>query len=151
MCSVVTPFSLLQGLTAAHDGHQTGFQCSQDLGIDIGIGLAHSTALGVADDHILAAGIHQHVGSNFAGVSTGGVGVNILGTDAYPSLTHSADSGGNADGRNTQGHITPTALGHNSLQLGHKLLGLGGGLVHLPVTGEDGLTILSVHFPFSPY
>ena len=43
--------TLLQALAAAHDGGQAGIQRSQNLGIDIGIGLAHGAALGVADVH----------------------------------------------------------------------------------------------------
>ena len=66
-------------------------------------------------------------------------------------LTHSADSSGDADSGNAQSYVASTALGHDGLQLSHKLLGLGGGLVHFPVTGNDGLTVLSVHFIFLQY
>ena len=138
-------FPLLQGLAAAHDGHQTGFQSGQNLGIDIGIGLAHGAALGVADDDVLAAGIHQHVGCNLAGVSAGSIGVAVLSADADAGLTDGTNGSWNIHSGHTQSHVAPAALGHNRLQLGHELLGLRGGLVHLPVTGNDGLAIFSVH------
>ena len=146
-----TVLALLQALAAAHDGDQTSFQSGQDLGIDVGVGLAHGAALGVADDDVLAAGVGEHVGGDFTGVGAGGVGVAVLGADAHPGLPHGADGGGDADGGDAQSHVAPAALGHDSLQLGHKLLGFGGSLVHLPVTGDDGFTVFSVHFLFSFY
>ena len=103
----------------------------------------------MADDDVLAAGIHQHVGGDFAGVSTGGVGIAVLCADAHTGLTHGTDGSGDAHGGDAQSDIAPAASGHDGLQLSHELLGLGGGFIHLPVTGNDGLTVLSVHSIFS--
>ena len=58
--------------------------------------------------------------------------------------------GGNADGGNTQGDITPAALGHDGLEGVHEFLGFAGGLVHLPVTSDNCLAVFSVH-DCSPY
>ena len=103
----------------------------------------------MTDNHILAAGIHQHIGGNLAGVSAGSLGVAVLSADAHPGLTHGADGSGDAHSGHAQGNIAPTALGHDGLQLGHELLGLGGGLVHLPVAGDDSFAVFSVHLKFS--
>ena len=106
---------------------------------------AHGAALGVAEDDILAARVGEHVGRDFAGVSAGGVRIAVLGANADARLAHRADSSGDADGGDAQRHVAPAALGHDGLELGHERLGLGRRLVHFPVTGDDGLTILSVH------
>ena len=105
----------------------------------------------MADDDVLAAGVDQHVGGDLTGVGAGGVGVAVLSADAHAGLTHSADSSGDAHSGNAQSNIAPTALGHDGLQLSHKLLGLGGSLIHFPVTGNNGLTVLSVHNLISFY
>ena len=142
--------TLLEGLAAAHDGDETLLHSSLDLGVDVLVGLAHGTALAVADDDIFAAGIGEHVGGNLAGVSAGGVGVAVLSANANAGLAHSADGGGDADGGDTKSNIAPAALRQNGLELGHESLGFRRSLVHFPVAGNNGLTILSVHNLLSP-
>ena len=100
----------------------------------------------MADNDIFAAGIGQHGGGNFTGVSAGGVGVAVFSADADSGLAHGADGSGDADGGNAQGDITPAALREQSLELGHKGLGFRRGLVHFPVACDEGLAIFSVHF-----
>ena len=99
----------------------------------------------MADNDIFAAGVGQHGGGNFTGVSAGGVGVAVFSADADSGLAHGADGSGDANGRHAQGDIAPATLGHDRLELGHEFLRLGRRLVHFPVAGNDSLTVLSVH------
>ena len=45
----------------------------------------------------------------------------------------------------TQYDITPLGTAQNGLEFLSKSLGLGKGLIHLPVAGDDGLTIATIH------
>ncbi len=137
--------ALLEAFADAHDGHETVFQRREDLRVHIFVRLAHGAALRVAENDVLTARVHEHIGRDLAGVGAGGVGVAVFCADAHSGLAHGANGCGDADGGNAQRHVAPTALGHDGLELGHELLGLGWGLVHLPVAGDDSLTILTIH------
>ena len=61
-----------------------------------------------------------------------------------------AHGGGNIHARHAHDHVAPLGLGQQSLEIVRKLFGLGGGLVHFPVSGNDGFAISAIHGKCSP-
>ena len=122
-----------------------------DLLVDDGIGLAeHGAALAVADDDVLHAEVAQHGGADFAGVSTVILIEKILCADGHAAVLKGAHGGGNVHARHAHDHVAPLGLGQQSLEIVRKLFGLGGGLVHFPVSGNDGFAISAIHGKCSP-
>ena len=73
-------FALGQALAHADDGLQAGVEGGQGALVDGLVGLGKIlAALAVADDHVLHAQVHQHIGGNFAGVGAGLLEVDVLG------------------------------------------------------------------------
>ena len=140
-----TGLPLLQALAAAEDGGQSRFQGGQHLLVHVLVGFAHGAPLTVAQDHIFAADVGEHFGGNFAGIGPGVFGVHILRADGNAGFPHGSDGGGNADGRNAQDNIAPAALGQRRFENIHKFPGLAGGFIHLPVAGNDGFAVFSIH------
>ena len=68
-----------------------------------------------------------------------------LGTNGDVAVLKQTDSGLDIGGGDAQHHIAPLALGHNGLDLLGKGLGLGQGVVHLPVSGNNCLTVTTIH------
>jgi hypothetical protein len=68
-----------------------------------------------------------------------------LSADGDVAVLEQADSGLNVYGGDAQHHIAPLALGHDGFDLLGKGLGLGQGVVHLPVAGDDGLAVAAIH------
>ena len=142
---------LLQALAHADDGVHAGVQHSVDLLVDSLVSLAEIlTALAVTHDDVLHAQILQHIGGNLAGVSALLLKVDVLSTHGDPQIFEGLHSGGNIAGRDTDQGVAPLGAGHDLLQVLSEFLGLGGGHVHLPVAGDDSLTVSAVHNSFSP-
>ena len=138
--------ALLQALAHAHDGTQTGLQGGVDLLVDGQVGLVVVlTALGVADDDVLGAHFLEHLHGDLTGESTGGLVVAVLAADGQAGVLEQLHGAGDVHSGNTQHHFAPLVLAQLGLDGLGVGAGLGQGLVHLPVAGDDGLTIFQVH------
>ena len=137
---------LLQALAHTDDGDQPSGQGGMDLLVDGEIGLVVIlAALRVADDHILGPRLLDHGGGDLAGVSAVVQLVAGLSADGDMAVLEQADSGLDVGGGDAQHHAAPLALGHDGLDLLGESLGLGQGVVHLPVAGDDGLAVAAIH------
>ena len=137
---------LLQALAHADDGVQAGVDGGVDLFVDGQVGLVPVlAALRVADDDVLDAQILEHSGGHFAGVSAALLKVKVLGADGDAGILKRLDRGGDVDKGNAQNDVAPFGLGHQGLELVGERPGLGCGLVHLPVSGNDGLAVSTIH------
>ena len=98
----------------------------------------------MADDDVLHAQIHQHIGADLAGERTGLLKVDILSTHmdvGALGLFHSGDQIGVGGADND---LTGSILDGGD-QLVHQLGCLSGGLIHLPVACNDCLTLCLIH------
>ena len=139
-------FPLLQALTHADNGAQAHLQGGVDFLVDGHIRLiVVLTALGVPDDDILYAQLLEHLGRHLAGICAIGLIVAVLGADGHPAVFEKPGGGRNVHIGNTEHHVAPLAFGQDGLELFGKGPGLREGLVHLPVSGDDGLPVSSVH------
>ena len=142
---------LLQRLTHADNGVQTGLQRGQYLLVDDEIRLAEIlAALGVADDDVLHAQILQHIGGDLAGVGAGLLKEHVLCANGHAGILESLDGGGDVHGGDAHHYVAPLGLGQQGLQLLGEFFRLAGGLVHLPVAGDNGLTVSAIHNLFTP-
>ena len=108
----------------------------------------------MADDDILHAHFLEHGGGHLAGEGAAVVKVDILRADGHPGVLEQTDGAGDVDEGNAQYHIAPLVLAQQGLELLGEGTGLGQGLVHLPVAGDDGLTVFTIHgvgLPFYIY
>ena len=142
---------LLQRLAHADDGVQTGLQCGQHLAVYGEVRLAEVLpALGVADDDVLHAQILQHVGGDLTSVGAGLLKEHVLCAHGHPCVLEGLDGGGDVHSGDTHHYVAPLGLGQQSLQLLGEFFRLAGGLVHLPVAGDNGLTVSAIHNLFTP-
>ena len=117
-----------------------------DLLVDGDVGLVVVlAALGVANDDVLHAHLLEHLGGDLAGVGAGGLIVAVLGADGHPAVLEEADGGGDVHKGHAEYHVAPLALGQDGLELLGVGLGLGEGLIHFPVAGNDRLAVTAVH------
>ena len=101
----------------------------------------------MADDDVLHAQIHQHIGADLTGESTGLFKVDVLGAHmdvGALGLSHSGDQIGK---RSADDHLAGSVL-HSGDQLIHQNSSLGGGLVHLPVASDNSLALCLIHCYF---
>ena len=142
---------LLQRLTHADDGVQTRLQRREHLAVDGEIRLAEIlAALRVTDDDVLYAQVLQHIGGDFAGVRAVLLIKHILCAHGYAGILEALDGGGDIYGGHAHHNVAPFGLGQQGLQFLGKLLRLAGGLVHLPVAGDNGLAISAIHNKLTP-
>ena len=86
--------ALVEVLADAEDDLESGTEGELRLLDELGVGLAVVlTALGVAEDGILAAGGYEHVGRDFAGVGALGVVRAVLGGQANDGTLHDLGDG----------------------------------------------------------
>ncbi len=138
--------TLLQALAHADDGVQAGLQGGVDLLVDGEVGLVVVlTALRVADDDVLHAQLLEHLGGNLAGVGAVGLIVAVLSADGDAAVLEQTHSGGNVHVGHAENDLAPLGLAQLGLDVLGEGLGLGQGLVHLPVAGDDGLAVAAVH------
>ena len=138
--------TLLQALAHAHDGVQASLQGGVNLLVDGEVGLIVVLAtLGVADDDILHADLLEHFRRDLAGESAVGLVVAGLSADGHPALLEEAHSSLKVHRGHAQHHLAPLGLADEGLELLGKGPGFGEGLVHLPVAGNNGFAISSVH------
>ena len=122
-----------------------------DLLVDGNVRLAEVlAALGVADNDILHAQILEHVGGHFAGVRAAGLKVQVLRAYGYPHILECLQGGRDVDEGHAHHDLAPLGAGQQGLELLGELLGVGGGFVHLPVSGDDSLAVSTVHVDLSP-
>jgi hypothetical protein len=122
-----------------------------DLLVDGDVGLAEVlAALGVADDDILYAQVLEHVGGHLAGVGPAGLVVQVLRAHGHPHVLEGLQGGGDVHEGDAHHHLAPLGAGQDGLELLGKLLGVAGSFVHLPVAGNNGLTVSTVHVDLSP-
>ena len=100
-------------------------------------------AFAVADDHIFDTELFQHVGGDFSSERAVGGPVDILRTELdVAALDRLGDRG---DGRERRADddigLRRADVGNQSLQGFDQGLALGGGLVHLPVSGDNDFAI----------
>ena len=137
---------LLQALAHADNGDQPGVQGGVHLLVHGEIGLVIVlAALGVTDDDVLRPGVTDHLRGDLTGVSAVILVVAGLGADGDMAVLEQTHGVGDIGRGDAEHNAAPLALGHDGLQLFRKSFGLGNGVVHLPVAGNDGFTISSVH------
>ena len=125
---------------------QACLQRRNDLFIHGEVGLPEILpALGVTDDNIFYAQILQHIRRHLAGVGAALFIENILCAHGHPQILEGLHGGGNIHGGYAHHHVAPLSARQQALEFFGKPLGLGGGLIHLPVAGDDGLTISAIH------
>ena len=103
----------------------------------------------MADDDVLHAQIHQHIGADLAGECTGLLKVDILSTHMDVGALGLFHSGDQIGIRGADDHLAACVL-HGGDQLVHQNSSLGGSLVHLPVACNDSLTLCLIHDTLSP-
>ena len=137
---------LTQALAHADDGLQAGLQGGLDLLVDGEVGLVVVlAALGVADDDVLGAHVLEHLGGDLAGIGAGGLVVAGLAADGHPGVPESLDGAVHIDAGDAQYDLAPLVAAQVGLDGLGKGLGLGEGLVHLPVAGDDRLAVFQIH------
>ena len=143
---------LLQALAHTDDGVQAGVDGGVDLFVDGEVGLVVVlAALGVTDNDVLGPRLLDHLGGDLAGVGAMVLIVAGLRANGDVAVLEQTDGIGNIHSGDTQHHAAPLALGHDGLEFLSKGLGLGQGIVHLPVSGDDSLAVTAIHFCFSPF
>ena len=141
--------TLVEALADADDGLQAAGQRSLGALVDGLVGLGKVlAALAVADDDILNAEVGQHIGRDLAGESTRLLEVDILGADMDVGALGHLDSGDEIGEGNADDDLAAGVLDSGD-QLADEGLGLGSGLVHFPVAGDDSFTILFIHDSYS--
>ena len=137
---------LLQALAHADDGIEPGLQGGVDLLVDRDVGLVVVlAALGVADDDVLHAGLLEHLCGDLAGVGAVGLVVAVLRADGDAAVLEQADGRGDVHKGHAEHHLAPLGPADEGLDLLGKGPGLGDGLVHLPVSGNNGFSVTAVH------
>ena len=129
--------AVLLGLTAASDDLEALVEGVLGLLGDLGVGLALSTALGVADDDPADAHIGEHVSGGLAGEGAVALDPAVLGTDGNVRAellldTLDVDLGGADD---------DLGVGGEGRLVDHRdeVVDLGDGAVALPVTTDEEL------------
>ena len=141
--------ALVEALADADDGLQAAGQSSLGALVDGLVGLGKVlAALAVADNDVLNAEVGQHVSADLAGEGTGLLKVDILGADVDVGALGHLDSGDKVGKGNADDDLTAGVLDSGD-QLVDEGLSLGSGLVHFPVAGDDGFTILFIHGNYS--
>ena len=102
----------------------------------------------MADDDVLNAEVGQHVSADLAGEGTGLLKVDVLGADVDVGALGHLDSGDEIGEGNADDDLAAGVLDSGD-QLADEGLGLGSGLVHFPVAGDDSFTILFIHGDYS--
>jgi hypothetical protein len=119
----------------------SSFQRGDDLLVDEGVGLAEiRAALAVAEDDVGGVEGAQHLGGDLAGVGAALLGVHVLAAELYGlALEHVRH--GRQRGERRAKHDVHRSLAPDLVNdvLGERD-GLGGRLVHLPVTSDDFLS-----------
>ena len=105
----------------------------------------------MADDNVLNAQLLEHVSGDLAGESAGLLEVHVLSADCNLGTLSSLYSSLNIGERYAKNHLAPLGLGQERLHLFDQSLCLCRSLVHLPVTGDNGLTISAIHVGFTPF
>ena len=95
-------------------------------------------ALGVAEDDILDAEVLEHSGRDFAGVGAIGLPVHILSAEADLRAFERGGGGRDVHEGHADNHLHPAIAFVGGLADAlDKRGGLGGQLVHLPITCDD--------------
>ena len=68
----------------------------------------------------------------------------------YPHILECLQGGRDVDEGHAHHDLAPLGAGQQGLELLGELLGVGGGFVHLPVSGDDSLAVSTVHVDLSP-
>ena len=93
----------------------------------------------------------EHVSGDLAGESAGLLEVHVLSADCDLGALGSLYSSLNIRERYAENHLAPLGLGQQRLHLLDQSLGLCRSLVHLPVTGDNGLTSICDSCWFYPF
>ena len=136
---------LLQGLTHAEDDGQAGIQSGAHTLLHGDVGLSEVlAALAVADDDDVHAHGAEHLSADFAGVGAALFPVAVLRADLDVGAGGGL-LGGSQVHKGGAGHNVAGRVLHQGGDGGNQLFGLGGGLVHFPVAGDDNLAQCFIH------
>ena len=102
-------------------------------------------ALRVADDDVLHTQILEHLGRHLAGVRAAGLIVQVLSAHRHAHILEGLHGRGDIHEGDAHHHLAPLGAGQDGLELLGKPLGVAGGLVHFPVSGNYGLAVSTVH------
>ena len=136
----VAALALVLELAHADDGDQARFHRRAYAQVHGLVGLAEVlAALAVADDHILHATGLEHVGAEFARIGAALGEVDVLRAQMDVAALGRFLDGGKVRRGHAHHHVAVRVL-HGGHERGNQLAGFVGGLVHLPVAGNDRLT-----------
>ncbi|MPM93132.1 hypothetical protein SDC9_140268 [bioreactor metagenome] len=96
-------------------------------------------------DDIFDAKGPEHLPGNLSGVGAGGLVMEVLGADGDFAVLKALEGHGNVHKGDAQHHAAPFPLGEDGLELLCKGPDLARGLVHLPVSCDDGLAVSHIH------
>ena len=117
-----------------------------DLLVHRGVRLAEVLPpLAVAHDDVLHGKILEHLRGDLAGVGALLLEVHVLRAHGDAQVLERAGGGGDVAGGDADQRVAPLGAGHDLLHLLGELLRLGGGHVHLPVSGDNGLAVTTIH------
>ncbi len=136
---------LLQQLADAEDHLQPGVQGGADPLLDGDVGLPKIlAALRMADDHVLHPQLLEHRGGNLPGEGAGFRPVAVFRAHRDVGAGGGRQGGFQVGVGDADNHAAVRVL-HQGQQLLDEGLGLGTGLVHLPVSGDDRFAQVLVH------
>jgi peptidyl-prolyl cis-trans isomerase D len=139
-CDRVPGVALGQRLADAEDRHEADALRREDLGADLGIGLAVPPAtLGMSEDDIGAAGIGQHFGADVAGIGALRLGMAVLAAERDAAAGEHGMDGGKQCRRRAEEKLAGKPTRH-SPGAPRQCVGardpVGAQAVHLPVAGD---------------
>ena len=106
-------------------------------------------ALGVSDDAVLCADVLELARRDLSGVCALVELADVLSAGGDLGFLTGLDHGGDHNCRSAENDVAGSGSRHGRAQLFHEGLDLRGEHVHLPVAGDNGFTVLSVHLYFS--
>ena len=130
--------AFLQEFADADNGGQTGGQSGVQFLIDALVGFTKKlAALRVSDDDVGASRGQQHSGGDLTGIGALFFPEQVLRSDFDPRAVRALLNGGNGGKWRADHNFIPSVAAHLRQKRLHKFHGLGGGLIHLPVGGNE--------------
>ena len=130
--------ALFELLADADDGDEGVFECGFELEIDGGVGFVEVlAALGVADNNVGGADGGDHDGRGLAGEGSFVLPAHVLGADEDGFSAGGVDESGQGGHGGAEDDVALIIMFYEWGEVGEECGGFGGGLVHLPVGGDQ--------------
>src|SRR5262249_45687885 len=127
-----------KGLADTNDSFQLALQGASKFAIHFGVGLAEIlAALGVSNDHLLAANRDKHCCRYLSGECTLFLPVHVLCSNNDPSAANGLEGSGEADERRQDRNVIAVVPGDQRAEFVNEGGGLAGRFMHLPIGGDE--------------